>query len=157
MVLFDFRCVHHLTCGIGPYCQLSTAPSSLPAQGLREPPAYATLPTNHLNDGPPAYDDTRHTLSEKPGASAEDVLHFVNPGKDSISSLSLAYSVPPEILRRKNHFFDDKLLLARKTILIPGEYYKGGVSLSPAPVESEEESIRKSKIRRWMVTTKNAE
>jgi hypothetical protein len=48
-------------------------------------------------------------------------------------------------------------LLARRTVLIPGEYYKGGVSLSPRPVEGEEEEARKGKIRRWMVACKVAE
>ena len=88
---------------------------------------------------------------------AEDVLHFLDPSKDSISSLSLRYGVPPEALRRKNGLFADHLLAARKTILIPGEYYKGGVSLSPEPVEDEEEEIRKTKVRRWMVACKVAE
>jgi hypothetical protein len=48
-------------------------------------------------------------------------------------------------------------LLARRTVVIPGEYYKGGVSLSPRPVEGEEEEARKGKIRRWMVACKVAE
>lgn len=39
-------------------------------------------------------------------------------------------------------------------MVIPGEYYKGGVSLSPRPIEGEEEEARKSKIRRWMVACK---
>ena len=42
-------------------------------------------------------------------------------------------------------------------MVIPGEYYKGGVSLSPRPVEGEEEEARKGKIRRWMVACKVAE
>ena len=65
--------------------------------------------------------------------------------------------MPQDALRRKNNLFADHLLAARKTILIPGDIYKGGVSLSPEPIESEEEELRKSKIRKWMVTTKNAE
>lgn len=39
-------------------------------------------------------------------------------------------------------------------MVIPGEFYKGGVSLSPRPIEGEEEEARKSKIRRWMVACK---
>jgi hypothetical protein len=53
--------------------------------------------------------------------------------------------------------FADALLQARRTILIPGDYYKGGVSLSPRPVDGEEEEAKKSKVRRWMVTCKVAD
>ena len=90
-------------------------------------------------------------------APSEDVLHFLDPSIDTILSLSLRYGVPHDALRRKNGLFADHLLAARKTILIPGEFYKGGVSLSPEPLESEEEEIRKAKIRRWMVACKVSE
>lgn len=40
---------------------------------------------------------------------------------------------------------------------MPGEYYKGGVSLSPRPVEGEDEERRKAIVRRWMVACKVAE
>lgn len=88
---------------------------------------------------------------------AEDVLHFLDPTQDTIPSLSLRYGVPHEALRRTNGLFADHLLAARRTVLIPGEYYKGGVSLSPRPVEGEEEEIRKAKVRKWMVACKVAE
>lgn len=39
-------------------------------------------------------------------------------------------------------------------MLIPGEYYANGVSLSPRPIDGEEEELRKSKIRRFMTTCK---
>jgi hypothetical protein len=39
-------------------------------------------------------------------------------------------------------------------VIIPRQYYKDGVSLSPRPIEGEEEEARKAKIRRWMVTCK---
>jgi hypothetical protein len=42
-------------------------------------------------------------------------------------------------------------------VIIPGEWYKGGVSLSPRPVEGEEEEVRKGKVRRFMVGCKVAE
>jgi hypothetical protein len=84
------------------------------------------------------------------------VLHFLTPN-DSIHSLSLAYGVPANAVRKTNNLYADNLLQGRKTILIPGEYYKGGVSLSPQPLESEEEELRKQKIRRWMVGCKVAE
>jgi hypothetical protein len=41
--------------------------------------------------------------------------------------------------------------------LIPREYYKGGISLSPCPLEGEEEEARKGKVRKWMVACKVAE
>jgi len=85
------------------------------------------------------------------------VLHFLDPSQDTIASLSLRYGVPQNGLRRKNGLFADHLLAARRTVLIPGEFYKGGVSLSPEPIEDEEEEIRKTKVRRWMVACKVAE
>ena len=113
-------------------------------------------------DEPPSYSalDSRTNASEKasPGSDyAEDVLHFLDSAQDTISSLSLRYGVPQEALRKINGLYADHLLAARRTILIPGEYYKGGISLSPRPVEGEEEEIRKAKVRRWMVACKVAE
>ena len=152
--------------------RVSSGPSSLP-QGLRDPPAYsppltprpanATLASPAVSDKPPAYSalnipttakEMNHSSSDLP---AEDVLHFLDPSQDSILSLSLRYGVPQDVLRRKNGLFADHLLAARRTIFIPREYYKGGVSLSPEPIESEEEEIRKAKIRRWMVACKVSE
>jgi hypothetical protein len=47
--------------------------------------------------------------------------------------------------------------MGRRTVLIPGEFYKSGVSLSPRPVEGEEEEARRVKIRKWMVACKVSE
>ena len=147
-----------------PYCQISTEPSPLP-QGLRDPPAYTTLdhrippPAEKGDDELPAYSShaPAQTLSEKGSEqAAPDVLHFLTPN-DTLQSLSLAYGVPLNALRRTNNVFADHLVIGRKTILIPGEYYKGGVSLSPQPLESEEEQIKKTKVRRWMVSCKVSE
>jgi len=150
-----------------PYCQISTAPSLLP-QGLRDPPPYSTvadssvaqpIPSrNDSDDELPAYTASLHKtpLNEKQADAAPDVLHFLTPN-DSIRSLSLAYSVPVDALRRTNNVFADHLLQGRKTVIIPGEYYKGGVSLSPQPLEGEEEEIKRNKTRRWMVACKVAE
>lgn len=88
---------------------------------------------------------------------AEDVLHFLNHNHDTVTSLSLRYNVPAGVLRRANNVTSDHLLLGRKTVVIPGEYYKGGVSLSPRPIEGEEEELRKGKIRRFMVACKVSE
>lgn len=89
---------------------------------------------------------------EQEKRATEDTLHFLNHDCDTIASLSLRYSVPSPALRRAN-ITSDHLLHGRKTILIPGEYYRGGVSLSPRPVEGEEE-LRKAKIRRFMTSCK---
>ncbi|KAL8901796.1 MAG: hypothetical protein Q9192_000378 [Flavoplaca navasiana] len=143
----------------GPFCQVSSQPSPLP-QGLRDPPAYSASSPPH--EQPPAYSplDDQEETDEKHGHSgvevAEDVLHFVDPARDTMSSLALRYAVPANALRTKNHVYADHLLAARKAILIPGEFYKGA-SLSPRPIDGEDEEIRKSKIRRWMVTCKVSE
>ncbi|KAF6238488.1 hypothetical protein HO173_003456 [Letharia columbiana] len=155
-----------------PFCQVSSGPSSLP-QGLRDPPAYspppsprpahATLASPPDSEEPPAYSalniftPLREEYRSASEAPAEDVLHFLNPSQDSLLSLSLRYGVSQDALRRKNGLFADHLLAARRTILIPGEFYKGGISLSPEPMESEEEGIRKAKVRRWMVACKVSE
>lgn len=154
----------------GPFCQVSSNPSPLP-QGLRDPPAYtSSSPPHQVNprqdfdaEQPPAYsasDDQQDSFkkeSQNGVDAADDVLHFLDPAQDTISSLALRYAVPPSALRTKNNLYADHLLAARKAILIPGEFYKGGVSLSPQPIDGEEEEIRKSKIRRWMVTCKVSE
>ncbi|KAK3375164.1 hypothetical protein B0H63DRAFT_269231 [Podospora didyma] len=84
----------------------------------------------------------------------QDTLHFLDHDHDTISSLSLRYNVPASALRRANKLGSDHLLLGRRSVLIPGRFYKGGLSLSPRPVEGEEEEVRKGKIRRWMVACK---
>lgn len=149
---------------------MSSTPSLLP-QGLRDPPLYTSLPpsktktTELAGAAPPPYtalpgpgkpnhiDGEKAALAEEEN-HAEDILHFLNHNHDSIPSLSLRYGVPAAALRRKNNLASDQLLLGRKTVLIPGEFYKGGVSLSPRPVEGEEEELRKGKIRRFMTSCK---
>ena len=154
-----------LTDLLGPFCQISLAPSALPLHGLREPPAYARN-ESHKNeqlgigdDCLPAYSalEKRAPLEEKGREQYQDTLHFLDAAHDTIASLALRYGVPQQALRQKNNLFADHLLVARRTILIPGEYYTSGISLSPKPIEDEEEELRKSKIRRWMVATKNPE
>jgi hypothetical protein len=145
-----------------PFCQVSIIPTSLP-QGLRDPPPYsppsASLKQEDFESDPPRYSDLIDvkTLPEKSREDAPDVLHFIDPQRDSVSSLSLQYGVPASALRKTNALYADHLLAARRTVLIPGEYYKGGISLSPRPVEGEEEELRKSKVRKWMVACKVAE
>jgi len=151
-----------------PYCQITTEPSLLP-QGLKDPPAYSALDHRQPSSAPlsalkeddlPPY-SSHHPVQPPPEKAddaqpAPDVLHFLTPD-DSIHSLALAYAVPMIALRKTNNVYSDQLLRGRKTILIPGEYYKGGVSLSPRPLEGEEEEARRNKVRRWMVACKNAE
>lgn len=95
--------------------------------------------------GPVEYDEKTEKV---------DTLHFLDHEHDTITSLSLRYGVPASALRSKNSIASDHLLQGRKTILIPGEYYTKGESLSPRPVDGEEEELRKSKIRRFMTTCK---
>jgi len=110
--------------------------------------AYSELPRYH-----DLY-QSQERPQEKLSQAGEDVLHFVDHANDSVNTLAIRYGVPQDALRRKNNIFQDHLLAGRRTILIPGEYYKGGVSLSPRPIEGEEEELRKSKIRKWMVACK---
>ncbi|KAF7549582.1 hypothetical protein G7046_g8304 [Stylonectria norvegica] len=156
-----------------PFCQVSNEPSALP-QRLKEPPAYTSVPssssrTTELSGAPPPYTRTSakkdvDANDEKAALAAEDqqvvtqdVLHFLDHERDNIASLSLRYGVPAAVLRRLNNLTSDHLLLGRRTILVPGEYYKGGISLSPRPIEGEEEERRKNKIRRFMTTCKVAD
>lgn len=165
------RSITLLNFSLGPFCQISSDPTPLP-QGLRDPPAYspppsprparATLAYPLEAEDPPAYCASKNQADNDKGEQtvdelAADVLHFINPAQDTISSLALRYAVPPNALRKKNNLYADHLIAARKAILIPGEFYKGGVSLSPQPIDGEEEELRKSKIRRWMVTCKVSE
>lgn len=113
------------------------------------------LPAYSVNDTPKNIPQMKTSSAATEPAS--DVLHFIHPVHDSLLSLSLRYGVPQHALRCVNGLYADHLLAARRTILIPGEFYKGGVSLSPVPVDGEEEDIRKVKIRRWMVACKVAE
>lgn len=142
-----------------PHCQIANAPSPLP-QGLKEPPAYSSLDDHLLsstdteNDELPAY--SAHQAVQPLLEKSSDVLHFVRPS-DTVLSLSLAYGLPINVLRRTNNIFSDHLIQGRKTMLIPGEYCRGGISLSPQPTEGEEEEIKKNKLRRWMVACKVAE
>ncbi|KAF1811762.1 hypothetical protein P152DRAFT_398815 [Eremomyces bilateralis CBS 781.70] len=144
-----------------PYCQTSTAAPS-PSLDLSDPPAYSppSLTATDIDDElPPPYINPEGVQvgDAKDAAPAPDVLHFINADRDSMSSLSLQYNVPIQALRRANGLYSDHLLIARRTLLIPGEFYKGGVSLSPRPIDGEAAEARKAKIRRWMVACKVAE
>jgi hypothetical protein len=112
------------------------------------------LPAYSVNDLQGIVANKRTALVANP---SEDILHFLDPSYDSLSSLSLQYGVPQEALRGVNGLYADHLLAAHRTILIPGKFYKGGVSFSPRPVDGEEKDGRKVKIRRWMVACKVAE
>ncbi|KAF7879288.1 hypothetical protein EAF04_000485 [Stromatinia cepivora] len=133
-----------------------------------KPPSYEETigcRSSHSQTSPPIH---RHALFSKSQQQSltqvqnqsqsqsqpDDTLHFLSHSTDSMTSLSLRYGVPIEVLRKKNGITSDHLLLARKTILIPGQWYKGGVSLSPRPVEGEEEERRKACVRRFMVGCK---
>ena len=143
---------------------MSSVPSSLP-QRLKEPPSYTSVSPSRLSEiptAPPPYvapANGSSSTDEKSGLAESEkppnyTLHFLNHEHDSIASLSLRYGVPASALRRANNVHSDHLLLGRKTILIPGEFYKRGVSLSPQPIDGEEEELRKAKIRRFMTSCK---
>jgi hypothetical protein len=119
--------------------------NGLPPSYSDELPQYSSLPKPQVL--PP----------EKVNEPAEDVLHFLDHEHDSLQSLSLRYGVSISVLRHSNNISSDHLLLARRTVVIPGEYYQGGVSLSPRPVEGEDEERRKAIVRRWMVACKVSE
>ena len=151
-----------------PFCQISSAPSALPQNGLREPPSYtktngeSSLRSLIQEEQPPPYDSlpqrrsTSHPNSAPP-SDTPDTVHHLSP-TDSLPSLSLSYSVPLPILRSHNNFpptaSTDYLLAARKFLLIPASHYTGP-NLSTPPDPEEEE--RKNKIRRFMLGTKCVE
>jgi len=153
-----------------PFCQVTNIPSPLP-QGLRDPPAYTPPSLNSSllynehqpssSDDLPSYSSLTAPQTSLPEKSnpqpVEDVLHFLDHKHDTLASLSLRYGVPITALRRANNLTSDHLLLARRTVVIPGEFYKGGVSLSPRPIEGEDEERRKAIVRRWMVACKVSE
>ncbi|KAI1816793.1 hypothetical protein GGS20DRAFT_583140 [Poronia punctata] len=159
------RCIHNNPRfnSYCPYCQVSATDNTLPP-GLQAPPAYSESAgsSSRPKYAPPPYTptpggkgpDSANEKSALGEGESADTLHFLNHAHDSISSLSLRYGVPADVLRKANNISSDYLLVGRRTVIIPGEYYKGGVSLSPRPVEGEEEEARKAKIRRWMVTCK---
>ncbi|KUI65720.1 hypothetical protein VM1G_01123 [Cytospora mali] len=178
------RCIHDNPrfASYCPYCQIASEPSTNPLpQGLREPPPYdiatstpgttkppyteappppytsSTSPSSSDQDIKPTKGDEATATATKTSPPPEDTLHFVHPTDDTIPSLSIRYNVPAQVLRRHNNLTSDHLLSARRTVLIPGSHYPSGVSLSPRPVEGEDEEARRAKIRRWMVGCKCAD
>ncbi|KAL6869336.1 hypothetical protein ACO1O0_000661 [Amphichorda felina] len=170
-----------------PYCQVSTGPSPLPqglrdppsytpvagrssktttttttevlASATAPPPPYTPSATVTTQPDPT---DEKAALAASAAAgdkeaAPEDTLHFLDHEHDTVASLSLRYGVPAAALRRANNITSDHLLTARRTVLIPGEFYGGGVSLSPRPVEGEDEERRRSRIRRFMTSSKVAD
>ncbi|KAK3504642.1 hypothetical protein B0T13DRAFT_443765 [Neurospora crassa] len=142
---------------------------------------------NHLpppSSSPPPYSSTISPTAtastqqepkppqDNPNTTIPDTIHHLTP-HDTLPSLSLRYSIPLPVLLAHNrlplfslstssspfHSSSSALLFARgrRTISIPGEYNSSGVSLSPYPVESDEEVERKKKIRKWMMKTKVAD
>ena len=150
-----------------PFCQISSTPTALPQTGLRLPPSYTKTGPGETSlrtalqdsDAPPPYDSlpqrpSTSSRSTEPPQDTPDTIHHLSPN-DTLSSLSLAYSVPITILRQHNSFPPsggaDYLIAARKHLLIPASHYTGP-SLSTPPDPEEEE--KKNKLRRWMVATK---
>ncbi|WPJ63068.1 hypothetical protein SMAC4_13617 [Sordaria macrospora] len=137
------------------------------------PPPYSTIPsTTTAPTTTPQDPKTEEDHKTPPEKKIPDTIHHLSP-TDTLPSLSLRYSIPlPALLSYNNlplfslstsssplHSSSSALLFARghRTILIPGEYNPSGVSLSPHPVESAEETEKKKKIRKWMMSTKVAD
>lgn len=134
------------------------------------PPSYEIIVNDvNVNVNINVMDEKRKNKNKKDDVDVDDgdekdeenepILHFLDHQSDTIQSLSLRYNIPAQLLRSFNRLGSDHLLVGRQTILIPrGEHHDNNrnkmKSLSPCPVPSEQESIRKSKIRRWMVTVK---
>lgn len=150
----------------------------MPPTGLKDPPSYGfvTAATSRPPiEAPPPYSTTaeppQSPLEKGEKTAAETtttnddspILHFLDHKHDSVSSLSLRYNVPAAALRRANRLGSDHLLLGRRVVLIPIAAGGGNggatttTSLSPHPVEGEDEERRKGRIRRWMVACKEAD
>jgi hypothetical protein len=151
-----------------PFCQVSSEPSSLPAGGLKLPPAYteeekdrkSKRDSNELSEkrtplddeAPPAYAAAGTVQASSTREQQEDTIHHLH-ASDTLPALSLAYKVPAPVLRTHNNLFSDSLLAARRTLNIPRSHYSGP-SLSAHPVEDPEEVERKRKLRAFMVGAK---
>ena len=140
-----------------PYVADPTPASEAPPPQPRPttpPPAYSAslsatrAPAQALSSGASPQDAPQE-------GDARDVTHFLSPS-DTLLGLSLAYGVPLSVLRAHNRLHADHLLSARRTLAIPASHYRGA-SLSPRPVEGEEESKRKANLRRFMVRCKCAD
>lgn len=167
-IMREFRCCQRVICpicldkqprfeGYCPYCQDtgSLIRSTDSAYSFGVSPLRKASGNNTTSAS--TYKHGQYRDPEKVEDDAPDVLHFVDPTNDTIVLLAIRYGVPAAVLRKTNAIYADHLLAARKTILIPGQYYKAGISLSPQPVEGEEVDMKKSKIRRWMVNCKVSE
>ncbi|KAI9783342.1 MAG: hypothetical protein M1839_003876 [Geoglossum umbratile] len=117
---------------------------------MGEPPTRTPIAQNRSQ----ATTDDGNSSQER--KISEDVLHFIDR-HDTLVSLSFQYGTPIDALRRANAIWSDNLLHARRTLIIPSEFYRDGISLSPQPVDGEEEDVRKSKVRRWMMACKVSE
>lgn len=151
-----------------PFCQISSGPSALPQTGLRLPPSYTktgtgesslrTILQQQQQDSeslPPPYSSLpQRTTATAPPTNSPDTIHHLSP-TDTLSALSLSYSVPLPVLRSHNNFpvagTSDYLLAARKFLLIPASHYSGPPLSTPPDPEEEE---RKNQLRRWMMATK---
>ncbi|KAJ2906711.1 hypothetical protein MKZ38_000447 [Zalerion maritima] len=81
------------------------------------------------------------------------IHHHIHP-HETLFSISVLYNLSPSEVRKANSLsptgIDDRLLLARKTVVIPGRTN----SLSATPPGGEEAERRRLGIRRWMMATR---
>ncbi|KAF3933610.1 hypothetical protein ABW19_dt0208049 [Dactylella cylindrospora] len=115
------------------------------------PPSYEVITSASSGLPPPPYPSYPAGAIAKNVNPAESLIHYILP-TDTFPTLTLKYSVPASVLRSHNRLWSDNLLAGRSYILIPRSYYLGP-SLSPDPVQSEEESL----LKRFQVKTKCVE
>lgn len=135
-------------------CQTYAVSLSSPPPAYEAPPTYETSVIVNMPQKLCARDssDGRTLMAE-----SENVLHFLDHKYDTLVSLSFRYGIPLPVLRRVNNITSDHLLSARRVVIIPHEYCRDGISLSPQPVEGEEKDREKLMVRRFMVSCKISE
>ncbi|KAK6524851.1 hypothetical protein TWF281_011752 [Arthrobotrys megalospora] len=111
---------------------------------ISEPPPYTP---NKTPSSPPPYS----TVTPRTINPSDSLIHYLIP-TDTIISISFQYSIPAILLRSHNRLYSDSLLAGRSYILIPRDHYNGP-SLSPNPVQSEEDNT----LKRFQIRTKCVE
>ncbi|KAK6332003.1 hypothetical protein TWF718_002541 [Orbilia javanica] len=131
---------------LGPFCPIKRrqVDKDTDEEIKLDPPPYAE---NNFPSSPPPYTaDTPRTIN-----SSDSLIHYLLPN-DTVISISFQYSIPSGIIRSHNRVYSDSLLAGRNFILIPRAWYSGP-SLSPNPVQSEEENA----LKRFQIRTKCVE
>ncbi|EPS41299.1 hypothetical protein H072_4852 [Dactylellina haptotyla CBS 200.50] len=140
-----------------PFCPIKRPPTpnnpedtTRPSAAVGQPPTAPPPPysSDPAPVSPPPYPTD---FEGQPINFTQSLMHYLQPG-DTISTISLRYSIPTHILRSHNRLYSDHLIAGRGHILVPRQYYTGP-SLSPNPVQSVEESL----LKRFQIKTKCVE